>query len=80
MIPAGKRREYLRVVIDKALDALAPSQDIDFAAMWGGLVCEILERLDWGNEDRIPRVSQDEPDFRGSCTAALKRYRARLGG
>jgi hypothetical protein len=78
-INANRRAAFLKILIAKANSALHRLLDADRGATYGALVCDILERAEWGAVSLVPRERNPESaEYRRSTTEALARYRERL--
>lgn len=76
---ASRRASFLRILIDKANHALA-NLGRETGVMYAALVCDILERAEWGAVNRIAREHDPEsPAYRKTTVDALAQYRTRIG-
>jgi hypothetical protein len=78
-IRASRRGPFLRVLVDKGQLAHRIYEKHEIGRLYGSLVCDILDRVEWGTMNRIARVKDSEsPAFARSTAEALRKYRDRL--
>jgi hypothetical protein len=78
-IRASRRSPFLRVLVDKGLHAHRMYEKHELGRLYGSLVCDILDRVEWGSMNRISREkSTESPSFARSTAEALRKYRERL--
>jgi hypothetical protein len=76
---ASSRTSVLRTLVDKGIQGHRTYEKHQLGRLYGSLVCDVLERVDWGAVSRIPRESNPaSPAFAKSTGEALLKYRDRL--
>jgi hypothetical protein len=72
-----KRQTWIRILIEKALTLFDREAEGDLVYMYCGLLTEILGRLDWATDARIPPLG-DAPGLEKRAETILREYLRRL--